>query len=188
MTTLPFCFSWIKKFLVQQLQKKIWINCIVQQGTDYLAVYSNYFLSCWTNDVEDFLKITWIISPSQIFDCCPRNFLIQEERIGNVVSTSHWIRPVNTAKWYLPVNKIAQLMFHLSKSSFRLSLCFSAWCEWTFCGWTKKPVQCCTIKLVPVWIAWCFQTCWIVTMFSPRIFGCECFIDALVQSPSSCCC
>ena len=31
---------------------------------------------------------------SQIFDCCPRNFLIQEERIGNVVSTSHWIRPV----------------------------------------------------------------------------------------------
>ena len=31
---------------------------------------------------------------SQIIDCCPRNFLIQEERIGNVVSTSHWIRPV----------------------------------------------------------------------------------------------
>ena len=31
---------------------------------------------------------------SQIFYCCPRNFLIQEERIGNVVSTSHWIRPV----------------------------------------------------------------------------------------------
>ena len=31
---------------------------------------------------------------SQIFDCCPRNFLIQEERIGNVVSTSNWIRPV----------------------------------------------------------------------------------------------
>ena len=25
---------------------------------------------------------------SQIFDCCPRKFLIQEERIGNVVSTS----------------------------------------------------------------------------------------------------
>ena len=31
---------------------------------------------------------------SQIFYCCPRNFVIQEERIGNVVSTSHWIRPV----------------------------------------------------------------------------------------------
>ena len=31
---------------------------------------------------------------SQIFDCCPRNFLIQEKQNGNVVSTSHWIRPV----------------------------------------------------------------------------------------------
>ena len=31
---------------------------------------------------------------SQIFDCCPRNFLIQEERIGNVVSTMNWITPV----------------------------------------------------------------------------------------------
>ena len=34
---------------------------------------------------------------SQIFDCCPRNFLIQEERIGNVVSTSHWITSVQGA-------------------------------------------------------------------------------------------
>ena len=31
---------------------------------------------------------------SQICDCFPRNFLIQEGRIGNVVSTSQWIRPV----------------------------------------------------------------------------------------------
>ena len=31
---------------------------------------------------------------SQIFDCCPRNFLIQEKQNGNVVSTSHWIWPV----------------------------------------------------------------------------------------------
>ena len=31
---------------------------------------------------------------SQIFDCCPRNFLIWEKQNGNVVSTSHWIRPV----------------------------------------------------------------------------------------------
>ena len=22
------------------------------------TVYSNFFLSCWTNDVEDFLKVT----------------------------------------------------------------------------------------------------------------------------------
>ena len=33
-------------------------------------------------------------SPDIIRYCCPRNFLIQEERIGNVVSISHWIRPV----------------------------------------------------------------------------------------------
>ena len=33
---------------------------------------------------------------SQIFDCCPRNFLIQKETIGNVVSTSHWITPVRS--------------------------------------------------------------------------------------------
>ena len=31
---------------------------------------------------------------SQIFDCYPRNFLIQEKQNGNVVSTSPWIRPV----------------------------------------------------------------------------------------------
>ena len=31
---------------------------------------------------------------SQIFDCCPRNFLIQEERIYYVVSTTNWITPV----------------------------------------------------------------------------------------------
>ena len=27
------------------------------------AVYSNFFLSFWTNDVEDFMKVTWIIFP-----------------------------------------------------------------------------------------------------------------------------
>ena len=31
-----------------------------------------------------------------IFDFCPRNFLIQEKQNGNVVSTSHWIRPVHS--------------------------------------------------------------------------------------------
>ena len=62
------------------------------------VVYSNFFLSCWTNDVEDFPKATWVISPPschlRFFDCCPRNFFIQEKQNGNVVSTSHWIRPV----------------------------------------------------------------------------------------------
>ena len=70
----------------------------MQQGTDYHTVYSNFFLSFWTNDVDDFPKgylnnFSTELS-SQIFDCCPRNFLIQEERISNVVSTSHWIWPV----------------------------------------------------------------------------------------------
>ena len=50
----------------------------MQQGTDYHTVYSNFFLSCWTNDVEDFPKVTWIISPPscqiRFFDCCPWNF------------------------------------------------------------------------------------------------------------------
>ena len=31
---------------------------------------------------------------SQILDCCPRNFLILDEKIGNVVSTTNWITPV----------------------------------------------------------------------------------------------
>ena len=43
--------------------------------------------------------------------CCPRNFLIQQKPNGNVVSTSHWIRPVlllsvdtwNGPYWFIPV-------------------------------------------------------------------------------------
>ena len=57
----------------------------MQQGTDYHSVYSNFFSTFWTNNVEDFLKVTRsnfsTELSSQIFDCCPRNFLIQE-RIG----------------------------------------------------------------------------------------------------------
>ena len=45
---------------------------IMQQGTDYHAGYSNFFLSCWTNDVEDFPKVTWIIFPPS----CQLRFLI----------------------------------------------------------------------------------------------------------------
>ena len=32
---------------------------------------------------------------SQIFEYCPRNIFIQEKQNGNVVSTTHWIRPVS---------------------------------------------------------------------------------------------
>ena len=38
----------------------------------------------------------------QIFDCCPRNFSIQEKQNGNVVSNSHWIRPVFIFPWKQP--------------------------------------------------------------------------------------
>ena len=49
---------------------------------------------CWRFS-EDYLNNFSNKLSCQIFDCCPRNFLIQEERIGNVVSTSHWIWPVD---------------------------------------------------------------------------------------------
>ena len=69
--------------------EKICKNCTVVSTLLHNAVYSNFFLSHWTNDVEDFPKLS-----SQIFDCCPRNFLIQEKQNGNAVSSSHRIRPV----------------------------------------------------------------------------------------------
>ena len=40
------------------------------------------FSECYLNNFSTDLS-------SQIFDCYPRNFLIQEERIGNVVSTTN---------------------------------------------------------------------------------------------------
>ena len=49
--------------VLPNLRKKLNKLQIVQQGTDYHEVYSNFFLSCWTNDVEDFPKVTWIIFP-----------------------------------------------------------------------------------------------------------------------------
>ena len=124
LTTLPFCFSWIKKFLGQQ--SKIWDDSSVEKllgypsenlqhrwsnnlrknlnklhcSTGYWLLRSlfKFFLKfldqwCW-RFCESYLSNFSTKLSSQIFDCCPRNFLIQEERIGNVVSTSHWIRPV----------------------------------------------------------------------------------------------
>ena len=48
---------------------------------------------CWRFS-EGYLNNFSTELSTQIFDCCPRNFLIQEKQNGNVVSTSHWIRPV----------------------------------------------------------------------------------------------
>ena len=83
--------------LVQQLKKKfVHKNC----ATGYWLPLSlfKFFLKfldqqCWRFS-EGYLNNFSTKLSSQIFDCCPRNFLIHEERIGNVVSTSHWITPV----------------------------------------------------------------------------------------------
>ena len=58
---------------------KFILNFLNQQCNKFSKSYSNNF----STDLS-----------SQIFYCCPRNFLIQEERIGNVVSTTNWITPV----------------------------------------------------------------------------------------------
>ena len=115
LTTLPFCFSCIKKFLGQQsenlqhrrsndLRKNLnKLHC----ATGYWLPYSffKFFLKlldqqCWRFS-EGYLNNFSTKLSSQIFNCCPRNFLIQEERIGNVVSTSHWIRPVSEIDMYI---------------------------------------------------------------------------------------
>ena len=68
---------------------------------------------CWRFS-EGYLNNFSTELSTQIFDCCPRNFLIQEERIGNVVSTSHWIRPV---LWQTSVYVLQFfLRFELNKS------------------------------------------------------------------------
>ena len=56
---------------------------------------------CWTFSKGYLNNFSTELS-SQIFDCCPRNFLIQEKQNGNVVSTSHWIRPVFYGHLRLP--------------------------------------------------------------------------------------
>ena len=57
---------------------------------------------------------------TQIFDCCPRNFLIQEERTGNVISTSHWIRPVFKQKESLCVRHELMIPCHLVEISWNV--------------------------------------------------------------------
>ena len=52
---------------------------------------------CW-RFFEGYLNNFSTELSSQIFGC-PRNFLIQEKQNGNVVSTSHWIRPVQRCDW-----------------------------------------------------------------------------------------
>ena len=124
LTTLPILSSWIKKFLGQQSQNLRWQlggesiqvtfgnlqhrwsknlrkNLNKLHGSQYpVAQYSffKFFLKlfdqwCWRFSKGYLNNFSTELS-SQIFDFCPRNFLIQEQQNGNVVSTSHWIRPV----------------------------------------------------------------------------------------------
>ena len=125
LTTLPILSSWIKKFLGQQskiwddnsvekLFKQPWENlqhhwsnnlrkninelCGSQYPVAQCSLFK-FFLKlldqwCWRFS-EGYLNNFSTELSSQIFDCCPRNFLIQEKQNGNVVSTSHWIRPVS---------------------------------------------------------------------------------------------
>ena len=83
--------------LVQQLKKKlVHKNC----ATGYWPPHSLFkfflkFLDQWCSSFSKGYPNNFSTElSSQIFDCCPRNFLIQEESIGNVVSTTNWIRPV----------------------------------------------------------------------------------------------
>ena len=83
--------------LVQQLKKKLVYKNFATGYWEPLSLF-NFFLTfwdqwCWRFS-EGYLNNFSTKLSSQIFDCCLRNFLIQEERIGNVVSTSHWITPV----------------------------------------------------------------------------------------------
>ena len=80
LTTLPILFSWIKKFLWQQ--SEIWDDNSVEK---LLGHPSEYLSHHWSKTLR---KNVNKLSGS------PRNSEKKEERIGNVVSTSHWIRPV----------------------------------------------------------------------------------------------
>ena len=91
--------GWVKlcDFQFKRTENHNFTNNQYEPACGILSLF-DIFLSCWTNDVEDFFEgylnnFSTELS-SQIFDCCPRNFLIQEKQNGNVVSTSHWIRLV----------------------------------------------------------------------------------------------
>ena len=105
----PVTFRKFVALFVQQLKKKIvHKNC----ATGFWLPLSLFklFLKVLDQQCHKFSKgylsnFSTELS-SQTFDCCPRNFLIQEETIRNVVSTSHWITPVLIVmKWVLNLTK-----------------------------------------------------------------------------------
>ena len=125
---------------------RYWLHCqsfffllrvsLVQQGIDYHLVYSNFFLKVldqWCHKFsEGYLSNFSTELSSQIFYFCHRNFLIQEERIGNVVSTSHWITPVyvlleqlflNGAEFSLNSGNLIK-HWRINLTQFKDSLCY----------------------------------------------------------------
>ena len=124
LTTLPIFSSWIKKFLGQQSKiwvdnsvEKLfrwpsenlqhhWSNNLRKNlnklcGSQYPVAQCSlfkFFLKLLDQQClrfsEGYLNNFSTELSTQIFDCCPRNFLIQEKQNGNVVGTSHWIWPV----------------------------------------------------------------------------------------------
>ena len=83
--------------LVQKLKKKLeWTEwwsvpcCTIFVNSFFLKLLDQ---QCWRFS-EGYLNNFSTKLSSLIFDCYPRNFLIQEKQNGNVISTSHWIRPV----------------------------------------------------------------------------------------------
>ena len=71
---------------------------------------------------------------SQIFDWCPRNFLIQEKQNGNVVSTSHWIRPVPYRTLHAQCRDIEW------NSSCKESVFQNRGSDWELCALSRKYV------------------------------------------------
>ena len=108
LTTLPILSSWIKKFLDnnQKSGMTAWSKNLRKKlnklhGSQYPVAQCSlfkFFLKlldqrCWRFSKGYLSNFSTELS-SQIFDYCPRNFLIQEKQNCNVVSTSHWIRHV----------------------------------------------------------------------------------------------
>ena len=96
---------------------------------------------------------------TQIFDCCPRNFLIQEERIGNVVSTSHWIRlcivsiggPAQSPWMQTPLDTDP---LDAEPPGGRAPQCRSLWMQTSLVMWPVMHAEKLTPPPTPGWTEW----------------------------------
>ena len=99
LTTLPILSSWIKKFLGQQ--SKIWDDSLVEK---LFRQPSENLQHRWSNNLRKNLNklhgSQYPVTQYSLFKFFLKllDFLIQEKQNGNVVSTSHWIRPVQRGR------------------------------------------------------------------------------------------